>query len=136
MKTYPPLIRDALRYLDSMGAELTTRDKRPWSRRLLWSLGVPLPPPPLTGFCVNAAVSGTGFGLYFGGFMTLANLVLGPERSPSLLAGSIFFGTFMGLHVAIRAWLVASKSSLPSWRHFRTNLKNFVPQDTAPPERL
>ena len=53
---YPAVIQSALRFLDGKG--LARVQSAPLLHRLLWRMGIALPPPILAGFGTNALVQG------------------------------------------------------------------------------
>ena len=85
---YPAVIQSALRFLDGKG--LARVQSAPLLHRLLWRLGIALPPPILAGFGTNALVQGLLFGLFWTALMWLM-LWQGSERPLALLlvAGAV-----------------------------------------------
>ena len=79
---YPAVIQSALRFLDGKG--LARVQSAPLLHRLLWRMGIALPPPILAGFGTNALVQGLLFGLFWTALMWLM-LWQGSERPLALL---------------------------------------------------
>ncbi len=75
--------------------------------RLLWRLGVNLPPPHFNGFLANFAVSAAFFGIVWG-------LLMGLTGGGWLLRESILAGGLFGLWMAIYYRFSARKHKLPS----------------------
>lgn len=87
----------------------------PPATRLLWRLGVEVPPPHFAGFFGAALVSGTFFGVVWGVLMWLIvwqhqGLSLA-ATSLTVLSAGLLFGLFMA---AYYAW-GRRKHALPAW---------------------
>ncbi len=102
---YPAVIQSALRFLDGKG--LARVQSAPLLHRLLWRMGIALPPPILAGFGTNALVQGLLFGLFWTALMWLM-LWQGSERplalllAAGLLAGALFGVVMAGLMRSLR----------------------------------
>lgn len=86
---------------------------------VLWSLGIPLPPPLCIGFLPMAILSGTFFGIIFGAFAWLMGN-RGSRTMPLDEAGvvALVTGAAFGLTVAWFARRLARKHGLGSWSEF------------------
>ncbi|WGV56602.1 DUF6404 family protein [Stenotrophomonas indicatrix] len=76
---YPADIQVALRFLDRSG--VPRREAAPLLHRMLWRLGVALPPPILAGFLTNTLLQGLLFGVFW---TVLMWLLLWQGRAPAL----------------------------------------------------
>ncbi len=113
---YPPVIQSALRFLDSKG--LARAQSAPLLHRLLWRVGVALPPPILAGFGTNALVQGLLFGLFWTGLMWLM-LWQGSERPLALLlVAGLLAGAVFGVVMAALMHALRRHRKLPGWRQF------------------
>ena len=88
-----------------------------WS--LLWSMGVPLPPPRYLGFVPLALMGGAFFGVVFGLIAWLAGNK-GARTMPFEEAAVVALtsGAFFGITVAWFARRLARKHQLGSWADF------------------
>ena len=119
---YPARIQAALRYLDQQG--LPRAQAAPMLHRTLWRLGVPLPPPILAGFGVNALMQGLLFGLFWTGLMWVL-IWQGSERPlPLLLAAGLLAGALFGLVMAALMRSLRNSRKLPDWRGFLATLRD------------
>jgi len=111
--SYPPKVNAALVKLAETG--IKPRVYAPPILRLLWKIGIPLPPPLFAGFWLNFSFAALWFGLFWGlgmwfwlwsgeGYSVIHAIVL------SALAGS-FFGAWMAFYYQ----RTASKHKLPKW---------------------
>lgn len=115
---YPVVIQSALRFLDGRG--LARAQSAPLLRRLLWRLGIVLPPPILAGFATNALVQGLLFELFWTALMWLM-LWQGSERPLALLlAAGLLAGVLFGVVMAALMRSLRRHRKLPDWRQFRT----------------
>jgi hypothetical protein len=115
---YPVVIQSALRFLDGRG--LARAQSAPLLHRLLWRLGIVLPPPILAGFATNALVQGLLFGLFWTALMWLM-LWQGSERPLALLlAAGLLAGVLFGVVMAALMRSLRRHRKLPDWRQFRT----------------
>ncbi|HDS1125890.1 TPA: DUF6404 family protein [Stenotrophomonas maltophilia] len=113
---YPAAIQSALRFLDGKG--LARAQSAPLLHRLLWRVGVALPPPILAGFGTNALVQGLLFGLFWTGLMWLM-LWQGSERPLALLlAAGLLAGALFGVVMAALMHSLRRQRKLPGWRQF------------------
>jgi len=87
--------------------------------RLLWRVGVRVPPPHFIGFTPNFLFAGSYFGVIWGLLMWFA-LWSRSGMSPGLAVGaSVFAGLFFGLYMAGYYRYGAHKHGIPLWRDFR-----------------
>lgn len=83
--------------------------------RMLWWIGIEVPPPLFMGFTANALLTGTHFGVCWGGLMMLVNLFR-HDFSPSVLFfAAIGAGVLFGSSMAANWRYIARKHHLPSW---------------------
>ncbi|MBA0224650.1 hypothetical protein D7U89_03940 [Stenotrophomonas maltophilia] len=114
---YPAVIQSALRFLDGQG--LARVQSAPLLHRLLWRLGIALPPPILAGFATNALVQGLLFGLFWTALMWLM-LWQGSERPLALLlVAGLSAGVLFGIVMAALMRSLRRHRKLPDWRRFR-----------------
>lgn len=85
----------------------------PPALRLLWALGVKVPPPHFAAFIPTFLVTGAFFGLSWGALMRL--FVLGLMPGLSVLYVSISAGVLFGLSMAAYYAYGRSKHRLPPW---------------------
>lgn len=114
MPQYPAKVRTALQLMHDAGVPQPLR--APPLHRLLWRVGIAVPPPLLAGFAANALLMGTFFGVGWGVVMLPLFGVL--VRLPTLgvvasagLAG-VLFGVIMGLVMRAQQ----QRYHLPAWR--------------------
>ena len=113
---YPAVIQAALRFLDGKG--LARVQSAPLLHRLLWRMGIALPPPILAGFVTNALVQGLLFGLFWTALMWLM-LWQGSERPLALLlAAGLLAGALFGVVMAALMRSLRRHRKLPDWRQF------------------
>ncbi|HET6782816.1 MAG TPA: DUF6404 family protein [Pseudoxanthomonas sp.] len=109
-------LQQAFALLESKGIGKSTYS--PPLFRLLWKLGVKVPPPHMAGFGFNALVMGGFFGLFWGLFMWL--LLWGRQGMPiwigaaAALAAGVLFGVTMACYLR---WS-AKKRAIPTWQEF------------------
>ncbi|WP_051249491.1 DUF6404 family protein [Inquilinus limosus] len=87
----------------------------PLLHRLLWRLGVAVPPPLFAPPLVNAAIMGLSFAVGYGILTWLMDGAPGGSAMPGRIIGSLLAGTAFGV---MMAWLLrrtARKHGLPSW---------------------
>jgi len=114
---YPAVIQSALRFLDGKG--MARVQSAPLLHRLLWRMGIALPPPILAGFGTNALVQGLLFGLFWTALMWLM-LWQGSERPLALLlAAGLVAGALFGIVMAALMRSLRRHRKLPDWRQFR-----------------
>ncbi|HDS1654336.1 TPA: hypothetical protein QEL76_002274 [Stenotrophomonas maltophilia] len=114
---YPAAIQSALRFLDGKG--LARVQSAPLLHRLLWRMGIALPPPILASFGINALVQGLLFGLFWTGLMWLM-LWQGSERPLALLlAAGLLAGALFGVVMAALMRSLRCHRKLPDWQQFR-----------------
>lgn len=114
---YPAVIQSALRFLDGKG--LARVQSAPLLHRLLWRMGIALPPPILASFGINALVQGLLFGLFWTGLMWLM-LWQGSERPLALLlVAGLLAGALFGVVMAALMRSLRRHRKLPDWQQFR-----------------
>ncbi|TGW22734.1 DUF6404 family protein [Stenotrophomonas maltophilia] len=114
---YPAVIQSALRFLDGKG--LARVQSAPLLHRVLWRMGIALPPPILAGFGTNALVQGLLFGLFWTALMWLM-LWQGSERPLALLlAAGLLAGALFGVVMAALMRSLRRHRKLPDWKQFR-----------------
>ena len=86
--------------------------------RLLWKLGIKVPPPHMAGFGFNALVMGSFFGLFWGLFMWL--LLWGRQGMPIWIGATaaLMAGVLFGLTMAWYLRWSAKKRGIPTWQEF------------------
>ena len=109
-------LRQALALLENKGLGKSTY--APPLFRLLWKLGVKVPPPHMAGFAFNGLLMGGFFGVFWSLLMWL--MLWGRQGMPlaivaiaALLAGALF-----GLMMAWYMRYSARKHAIPHWRDF------------------
>ena len=86
--------------------------------RLLWKIGVQVPPPHMAGFGFNALVMGGFFGVLWGMLMWL--LLWGRQGMQiwTAVATALMAGLLFGLMMACYLRWSAKKREIPSWQEF------------------
>lgn len=109
-------LQQALTLLDSKGLGKSTY--APPLFRLLWRLGMQVPPPHMATFAFNSLLMGGFFGVFWGAVMWL--LLWGRQGMPlavgagvALLAGALF-----GLTMAWYLRHSAVRRAIPRWQDF------------------
>lgn len=109
-------LRQALALLDTKGLGKGTY--APPLFRLLWKLGIKVPPPHMAGFAFNSLLMGGFFGVFWSLLMWL--MLWGRQGMPlamvaiaALLAGALF-----GLAIAWYMRYSARKRAIPRWQDF------------------
>ena len=115
-ETFEAKIGRALAWTDARGIGRST--SAPPLHRLLWKLGVPLPPPLMAGFALNALFMGGFFGVAWGLGMWL--LFWRGQGLPSGLAlvAAIAAGVLFGLAMAWVLRRQARRHGVPAWDAF------------------
>jgi hypothetical protein len=104
---------------DWRGEVLARVQSAPLLHRLLWRVGIALPPPILAGFGTNALVQGLLFGLFWTALMWLM-LWQGSERQLALLlVAGLLAGALFGVVMAALMRSLRRHRKLPDWRQFR-----------------
>ena len=109
-------LRQALTLLEAKGVRKSTC--APPLFRLLWKLGVKVPPPHMAGFAFNSLLMGGFFGVFWSLLMWLMlwnrqGMPLTGVAMKALLAGALF-----GLTMAWYLRYGARKHAIPRWRDF------------------
>jgi hypothetical protein len=86
--------------------------------RLMWKMGLKLPPPHMAGFAINATLMGGFFGAFWGLFMWL--LMWSRQGMPLLVgvATALVAGLLFGLTMAWYLRHQARRHGIPHWREF------------------
>ena len=114
--THQQKLEEMYRHMAMLGVPKSTAAPPAW--RLLWRLGVEVPPPLFTPFVPSALAMGVFFGLFWGLFMwgilwSRQGMPLGLMAAISLAAGALF-----GLIMAAYFRHVARKHRLPPWSEY------------------
>jgi hypothetical protein len=106
----------ARQQLEALGVASGTA--APPLHRLLWALGIHMPPPHFAGFGANFALMGGWFGTLFGLFAWFFFLRKGnyPTYFPFFFAA--LTGSLFGIAMAFYYYESARKLRLPNWRQF------------------
>ena len=83
--------------------------------RLLWRLGIAVPPPLFLSFHLTLALHGCAFGISLGALLACADRRLAPDGA--ILFGALG-GSIFGVLTAIYFWLYARRLQLPEWAEF------------------
>ena len=90
--------------------------------QLLWSLGVPLPPPLYMGFLPLALFGGAFFGILFGAFAWyMGTKGVRTMSFDEACVVAVATGTFFGISVAWFTRRLARKHGLGTWSAFGTS---------------
>ena len=101
------------KHLAGLGISPSTAAPPIW--RLLWRLGIELPPPLFMGFWPAAFFMGSFFGVFWGLFMWLFQWSRQGMPFWLVLAAAAFAGVLFGLCMAAYFRYLARKHNLPSW---------------------
>lgn len=118
MTHFPPPVRRALDHLSR--SEVSTAVQSTWLHRMLWSLGVAVPPPPFAGCMTNTFLSGVSFAVGWGGLMAAFNACVSGQVPAQLWWGAGVGGALYGGLRAGQAWRCAKRYALPPWRAFKS----------------
>ena len=103
----------AIDYLRSRG--MWKSSAAPLLYRLLWSLGIPIPPPHFQSFLGLFLFMGSIFGIFLGGMIYFINPANTVEEAAFLgLISGVFFGLLMAIFMRLQAW----RLGLPRWDKF------------------
>lgn len=83
--------------------------------RLMWRLGLDVPPPHFASFWVNAIVTGSWYGIALGVTMWLVNWVGYRTSAAEILIAATIAGVFFGAWMAVYYAYGRRKYRLPSW---------------------
>lgn len=86
--------------------------------RLLWSLGIELPPPPFMGTAALCVLTGGLFGALMGLFLALAGLRRHPLSITELLVTAGIAGLSFGIFMAAYYRHLARRHGLGAWSAF------------------
>jgi hypothetical protein len=87
--------------------------------RLLWKLGMRVPPPHFVGFAANFVSFGLWLGVVWGLLMWFTGWSRQSMAPQAALGAAIFVGLFFGLCMAGYYRYGARKHGIPPWRDFR-----------------
>ena len=83
--------------------------------RLLWKMGINVPPPHFMSFVGSALLTGITFGTLWGLFMLLFAVMTGSVNLSVLLAASLSAGVLFGVTMAIYFAYGRKRYKLPNW---------------------
>ena len=113
LMTDPDKLERMRKHMLALGVSPSTAAPPLW--KLLWRLGIDLPPPLFMGFWQTALLMGSFFGLFWGLFMWL--FMWSRQGMPVwiMLSSAILAGVLFGLCMAAYFRHLARKHRLPSW---------------------
>jgi hypothetical protein len=112
--THDRKIEEYKRLMAEKGVGLATASPPLW--QLLWSMGIPLPPPLYMGFLPLALFAGTFFGVLFGAFAWyMGNKGIRTMSFKEAGDVALITGAFFGITVAWLTRRLARKLELGSW---------------------
>lgn len=117
--SYPPEVNVALGILRT--TKIWPSNYAPLLHRMLWRVGVSIPPPHLASFGFNFIFMGMWFGVFWGVTMQAlvwSNGVSGFARVMAPAAGGLFVGLTMATYYRIRA----RKFNLPPWAEIKASI--------------
>ena len=83
--------------------------------RLLWRIGLNLPPPHFMSIASSAALTGTFFGVFWGIFMYRFAATTGDVKPSALLFSALCAGVLFGASMAAYYAFGRRKYKLPKW---------------------
>ncbi|HEU0154132.1 MAG TPA: DUF6404 family protein [Arenimonas sp.] len=104
-------------HMDALGIGRSTAVPPAW--RVLWSLGVKVPPPLFVPFLPMALATGAFFGMTWGLLMAFVYWSRQGYPVSAMLGSSIAAGVLFGLAMAGIYRYLARKHRLPSWDQYR-----------------
>jgi len=109
-------LQQALSLLDAKGLGKSTY--APPLFRLLWKLGVKVPPPHMAGFALNSLLMGGFFGVFWSLAMWL--MLWGRQGKPPVIVAvaALLAGALFGLAMAWYLRYSARKRAIPRWQDF------------------
>ena len=112
--THDRKIEEYKRLMAEKGVGLATASPPLW--QLLWSMGIPLPPPLYMGFLPLALFAGTFFGVLFGAFAWyMGNKGIRTMSFKEAGDVALITGAFFGITIAWLTRRLARKLELGSW---------------------
>ena len=111
--THSEKLEQMQKHLAEIGVSPSTAAPPIW--KLLWRLGIDIPPPLFMGFWSSAAFMGTFFGVFWGILMWLILWSRQDMPISLALAAPAFAGVLFGLCMAAYFRHLAHKHKLPSW---------------------
>lgn len=112
MKTTPQRVA-ALKLLDQAG--IWELNAAPPMSRLLWRLGVNVPPPHFISFAASAVSNGVGFGIIWSLLLYVLHPLSGITFPAPTMLKAIGGGLFVGLSMATYYAYGRDKYELPRW---------------------
>ena len=104
----------------------------PPMHRLLWRLGVQIPPPHFASFTANFLLAGVWFGLAWGALMWFFRWESQSMPLANALGTAALAGILFGLSMAFYYRYGARKNALPSWKNFAPSSEVRSTQQGAP----
>ncbi|MFA9274463.1 MAG: DUF6404 family protein [Candidatus Aquirickettsiella gammari] len=111
--THSEKLKKMREHLATLGISPSTSAPPVW--KILWRLGLEVPPPLFMGFWPTALFMGSYFGVFWGLFMWLFNWSRQGKPLLFILGGAISAGVLFGLCMAAYLRHLARKHNLPSW---------------------
>jgi hypothetical protein len=87
--------------------------------RLLWRVGVRIPPPHFVGFTTNVLFTGSFFGIVWGALLWSALWARSGMSPANAVVAAMFAGVLFGLCMAGYYRYGAHRHRIPLWRDFR-----------------
>lgn len=104
------------RHMDTLGVPRSTVAPPAW--RLLWRMGLEVPPPLFIPFLPAALGFGGFFGLFWGATMWLFFWMRQGASLALVLGASLLTGVCFGLIMAAYLRAVAKRHNLPAWSEY------------------
>ena len=115
--SYPPKLHAALAQLETSGIRPSAYS--PPLHRLLWRLGVILPPPHFASFGFNFFFAAVWFGVLWGALMWFTIWSRQGMSALAAVISALFAGGLFGLGMAAYYHFSARKHNLPGWSQIR-----------------
>ncbi|NIF73491.1 hypothetical protein F3J16_25390 [Burkholderia sp. Ap-962] len=103
----------SLEILDSKG--ISRSSSAPFLHRMLWKIGIEIPPPHYLKWVQNFALSGVFFGPTWGALMYLLSLNRTPMSIGIAVFASMAAGAVFGICYATMTWSKGRKHGVPGW---------------------
>lgn len=113
---------EALAILEKTGIRRSSYEP-PWIR-LLWRIGVKLPPPHFAHFWLTVLVYGVLFGAIWEALMWLMFWFRQDSSLLAAIVGGLAAGVFFGLYMAVYYAHERHKYSLPSWQSLSNAIRH------------
>ncbi|MCF7752708.1 hypothetical protein KQ945_18255 [Bacillus subtilis subsp. subtilis] len=117
MHRYPASIQAALHAMQAAG--VPTSLQAPPLHRLLWRVGMVMPPPLLAGFAANALLMGVFFAVGWGVLMVPLFGLIVPLSTLAILGSAGGAGALFGVIMALVMRYQQQRYPLPAWRSLR-----------------